>query len=579
MCGICGFYGTNNSKLIQDMVQVMKHRGPDANGFIENDNCTLGHVRLSIIDLSNNANQPMVNFESSVILSYNGEIYNYKEVRKTLESKGVIFRTHSDTEVILNAYIEYGEYFVEKLDGMFAIAIYNKIEDTLYLYRDRFGKKPLLYFTKQDKLFFASELKALLYSKDCPTTISEDAFFSYLTFRYSLSSEFIIEGIHKLPPASYLKKVSGKEVQIINYWQLIAHPYPHSDGTDEEIIRELFFESVKKRLVADVPIGVLLSGGVDSSAIAVTMSRMVEQPIKTFTVGFGAPDDEFPFARQIAQQENTEHIELTINLNNILDELSDIVWFMDEPYADGGGIATYFVARKLKEYNIKVVLVGEGGDEVFGGYIEHKMGAGFFNYVPEAIKKWLYFYLNSFAPQIIRKKGVKKVDHFFNSSEKELCSNDFLCKMTNFERHSLLPNGLLMKVDRMTMAFGIEARTPFLDEDLLRYVVSLSPDKRLGKKIFKQSMVNYLPSSILTRKKQGFKVPFETWLNSGLKDYAREIIFDYNGHSVEILGNDFIEEFFKPAKMYFQRITNNAIIGRLLIFELWRLSLFNKNRK
>jgi asparagine synthase (glutamine-hydrolysing) len=505
----------------------MKHRGPDANGVIENDSCTLGHVRLSIIDLSSDANQPMVDSKNSVVLSYNGEIYNYKEIRKVLELKGIIFRTHSDTEVILNAYIEYGERFVEKLDGMFAIAIYDKLEDTLHLYRDQFGKKPLLYFTKQDKLFFASELKALLYSKDCPTTISEDAFFSYLTFQYSLTSEFIIDGIHKLPPASYLKKMSGKPVQIINYWKLLDHPCPHGGGTDAEIISELFFKSVKKRLIADVPIGVLLSGGVDSSAIAVAMSRMSTQPIKTFTAGFGAYDDEFPFARQIAQQENTEHIELTINLNDILDELPNIVWFMDEPLADGGGIATYFVARKLKEY-IKVVLVGEGGDELFGGYSWHKMGYGFFNYVPEAIKKWLYFYLNSFAPQIIRKQGVKKVNYFFNSFEKELCSNDFLCKMTNFERHSLLPNSLLMKVDRMTMAFGIEARVPFLDEDLLRYVISIPPNNRLGKKIFKQSMVNYLPASILNRKKQGFRMPFETWLNTGLKDHARENYFLFN---------------------------------------------------
>ncbi len=571
MCGICGFVGPRDNQRLKKMTNIMRHRGPDAIGFHEADKCSLGHVRLSVIDLSNSSSQPMVHNDTQVAISYNGEIYNFKELRAELKSAGIGFVSDGDTEVVLQAYLFWGESFVSKLDGMFAIAIWDPRTDTLLLFRDRFGKKPLFYFHHKDGVVFGSEIKSILSSGLVPKSVNESAYFTYLSLQYCLDSEGIIQGLEKLAPASCVKfKVSNhtvSEPEVTTYWQLADHPTPELSGNKTEDLLHLLRNSVKKRLLSDVDLGVLLSGGIDSSAVSVLMAEETNVPINTFTIGFGSEDDEFPYARMVASQIGSKHQELEISLEDILENLPKIVWYLDEPLADGGGIATYFAARELKKH-ISVVLVGEGGDELFGGYSWHKLGTGVQKFIPEQLRRSLYFYLNSFAPPYIFNEAKREIYDLFEL-EPEETEGDFFKKMTNFERLNLLPNSLLMKVDRMTMAHGVEARIPFLDEDLLKFVTQLEGRERSGKRILKQALSGLIPQQILSRKKQGLRMPFTSWYKEELTQQCRELLLDENAYARRIFSTEQLENLFKPAHIPFARYRNEATIWRMTLFEYW----------
>jgi len=391
MCGICGILSPEpvDEGLLRSMCDVLKHRGPDEEGYYTDydtgGGIGLGHRRLSIIDLED-GRQPIYNEDKSVWIVYNGESYNFQELRPELESKGHRFYTHTDTEVIVHLYEEYGVDCLNHLRGMFAFAIWDVKRKRLFLARDRAGQKPLVYTRCRDKFIFASEIKSILKNKDVERQVDPYSLDLYLNYQYAPAPRTIFKGINKLPPAHYLIYEKGK-VTVERYWDLSFEPKLKISKKEAqgEIIR-LLEESTKLRLVSDVPLGVFLSGGVDSSAIVAMMARLGVNPIKTFSIGFQESEfNELEYARVIAEQFKTEHKEFIVKPDAI-EVLPKLIWHYNEPFADSSAIPTYYVAKMTSEY-VKVVLNGDGGDESFGGYERYagmKMGAVFLSFLDAA---------------------------------------------------------------------------------------------------------------------------------------------------------------------------------------------------
>lgn len=542
---------------MEAMAQAISHRGPDDQGFYEDEGASLGHRRLSIIDLTAQGRQPMHNEDSTVWIAVNGEIYNFKRLREELIACGHIFYSHSDSETIVHAYEQYGEDFAAKLDGMFAIALWDTRQKKLILARDRIGIKPLYYAQNNERLLFASEIKAILECEGIKRRLNEDGFRQYLAFQCIITPETMFEGIYKLEPGHILIFQNGQACKK-KYWSLDEE---RARQASADTVKRALFDAVRSHLVSDVPVGVLLSGGLDSSAIVAIMSQLGVSDIETFTVGFGRPDDEFSFARQVADKFNTRHHELTVGHSRIQEVLEKIVWHMDEPLADGGAIATYLAAQKLRE-SVKVVLVGEGGDEALGGYNWHRI-AGFL--LPHQVKKKLYFYLTTFyrgvsgRPHEVFQALFKERDNFFNS-------------MTGFEIENILPNSLLMKVDKMTMAYALEARVPFLDARFLAQAAGLDHREKISafatKKILRKIMAGTLPGEILSRRKHGFILPVSEWLTGELKGFAYDALFSSFNQTDNILGRKAKEKLFEKT-IGLKHIENTSLLWKLLIFELW----------
>jgi len=374
MCGICGIYNLNgrpvDRRLLERMNSSMVHRGPDGEGAFVESNIGLGHRRLSIIDLKS-GDQPMGNEDGSIQVVFNGEIYNFLELKKELETRGHRFRTSSDTETIVHGYEEWGEDFVRKLRGMFAIALWDAKRKKVLLIRDRIGKKPLYYYLDKDRLLFASELKALLEDQDIPKDIDPAALDAYLSFGYVPSPLSIFKVIRKLPPA-HLACYSPSGFSLREYWHLNMESVsaPRSEIEALEELKSLFDEAVHLRLISDVPLGAFLSGGVDSSAMVASMAdAMGTEPIKTASIGFSDKEfDELEYARMVAKQYQTNHTEFVVN-PDALEVLDDIVWHLDEPFADASAIPTYYVSKMARQ-KVTVALSGDGGDETFAGYIQ-----------------------------------------------------------------------------------------------------------------------------------------------------------------------------------------------------------------
>lgn len=562
MCGICGFVNYREDELLKRMTRVLSHRGPDGEGFFISSNVSFGHRRLSIIDLSNKGKQPMFNEDKTVVIVFNGEIFNFQELREKLIKLGHRFRSKTDVETIVHCYEQYGiEKTVSLLRGFFAFALWDSKRKNLFLVRDRIGVKPLYYFQKGQKLFFASEIKAILENEEIKRKINKSAYGQYLVFQASLGEETMFEGIKKVPPATIIAFKEGKIIKT-KYWELRkdSEVSDLSDGEKADRLKDLLLESVKIRLVSDVPLGVLLSGGLDSSAIVALMSKSQTNPIKTFSVGFGEPDDELKYARLVAKRYQTEHEEIIIKPKDIQGVLEKIVWHQDEPLADGGGIATYLTAKEVSKF-VKVVLVGEGGDELFGGYSWYRLGLSCFELLPKKVREKIYFYLTTFNRDRVTKEKLPC-----------LSGDDFLSKMIKFEIENILPNSLCMKVDKMTSAWGLEAREPFLDSKLAEFCYSLPrEDKtslRQGKVLFRKVMSKMLPEEILRRKKHGFLLPTEKWLNGELNEFAKDILLG-KSHAVEIHSRKKIESLFQRKKFFLTEIERASLLWRLLIFELW----------
>lgn len=578
MCGICGKISLNSnsidSQLIYKMAEVLKHRGPDEQGVYIDGNIGLGHRRLSIIDLSNAAHQPMSNEDKTVWIVCNGEIYNFQELRKSLEEKGHKFCSHSDTEVIIHLYENMGTDCVKELRGMFAFAIWDKNKQRLLLVRDRVGKKPLNYAIKNGNLIFASEIKAILQDPQISREVNAEALDLYLTYGYIPAPQTIFSGVKKLPPAHMLIWEKGK-IDIKCYWSLSYQNKSHMD--EEEYctrILDLLTESTRIRMISDVPLGAFLSGGIDSSAVVAIMSRLSRQRVKTFSIGFQEESfNELKYARKIAKLFNTDHHEYIVK-TDALEVLPKLIWHFNEPFADSSAIPTYYLSKMTRQ-EVTVALNGDGGDESFGGYERYAANkiANIYRFIPKIVRKNMIAPFIQNLPETTRKKDfVKNLKRFTSADEfskerryaywmsifynelkadlyseefknrlKDFDSRDYLCSTyrqsdaANFVDSTLfvdtmtyLPGDLLVKMDITSMANSLEARSPFLDHKLMEFAASMPPSLKLRgittKYILKKVFSKILPKEILKRRKQGFGVPVGSWFRNELKGYAYEIL-------------------------------------------------------
>lgn len=574
MCGIAGFVLSGgvagSSALLRSMADVIAHRGPDDEGFLEartgNDIYTVGlaHRRLSIIDL-NSGHQPIGNEDNSVQVVFNGEIYNFQGLREELIARGHRFRTASDTETIVHAYEEYGEACVEHFRGMFAFAIWDSKRERLFLARDRFGKKPLYLHEHDGSLLFASEIKSLLQYPQLDVRVDMTAVNDYLAYRYVPGPSTLFGNIVKLQPGCCAVWENGS----VRKWPYYAPPDCGSiasialpaDPVGDFLGR--LEESVRIRMVSDVPFGAFLSGGIDSSAIVGLMSRHSDYPVKTFSVGFSESEySELQYAATIAQQFGTEHHELTISQNHLMDELPALVRFRDAPVAEPSDIPIYLLSREARK-TVKMVLTGEGSDEFLGGYPKHvfERYAASYQLIPAFLRSGLLEPLVQALPYRFRRAktaihnlgladwqermarwfgalSVKERDALiaFQSAATGDHRNPVTCgqggnsalrKILCFDQTSWLPDNLLERGDRMTMAASLEARMPFMDHELAAFVSSL-PDKlrvhgRTTKWILREAMQQLLPREILERPKVGFRVPVNEWFRGTMKEY----LFDH----------------------------------------------------
>ncbi len=577
MCGIAGFISKEKSapiaeraSLLDKMCRSITHRGPDEQGTIVKDRAALGMRRLAIIDLKS-GQQPIFDCSENLAIVFNGEIYNYQSLKKDLEARGHRFKTNSDTETIVHAYEEFGADCVRHLRGMFAFAIYDFANESLFIARDRVGKKPLFYsLTERGNFVFGSELKVLLEYGEISKEIDLSALDSYLTFGYVPEEFCIFKGVHKLAPGTFLFFKNG-EVTTRQYWDFdySAHSEIKSEAEYIEVLREKIREAVKIRLISEVPLGAFLSGGVDSSSIVGMMSQISDAPVKTFSIGFHEDSfDELKFARIAAKHFGTEHQEFIVT-PDLVEIVDDLVWHFDEPFADSSALPTFMVAKMARDF-VTVVLSGDGGDELFAGYTRYvtdKRRSGLGN-LPRAFRQNLLKPLSQMLPHGAKGKNflyntsldavdryIDSISYFGKLKKSELyskvlrenlngqfgkaeaiyreiagraASENATDKLLYLDSKTYLPSDILTKVDRMTMAVSLEARVPLLDHELIEFVQTIPAQLKLKgnstKYIFKKAMEGIVPDEILYREKQGFGVPIGDWINSQLKDRIHGIL-------------------------------------------------------
>jgi asparagine synthase (glutamine-hydrolysing) len=578
MCGICGALQLGPEKapvepaLIERMTAVLAHRGPDDSGTYLNGRVGLGHRRLSVIDLSRNGRQPMCNEDGSVWVVFNGEIYNFADLKKQhrLEEKGHVFRSATDTEVLLHLYEELGPAMVEKLNGMFAYALWDARRQELHLARDPFGVKPLFYARAAGCFLFGSEIKSLLQDPRVPRRPDLQALHDFLTFAYVPGEQTAFAGIHEVPAGHRMTVDRDGVVTTTRFFDLsFDEDESLSEAKVVERARELMDLAVKRQLVADVPVGVLLSGGMDSSILVALMHRHTSEPIHTYSVGFEDPSfNELPYARQVAEAFGTKHHLVVITPQMVRDLLPKYLGYIDEPYADGSAIPTYFVCE-LARREVVVVLSGEGGDEASAGYETHAAykAARWFGRVPRWARRGLLaplvnclpvshkklsleFRLKRFlggldlpphhahlwwrivltesqklqlyTPAVLEQLTPEAPERHFAEVFGRSGARDVLNRLLHIDASVFLPDDLMIKNDRMSMAHSLEARVPMTDPELTEFM-SRVPARlklpRLRKKhIMRRAMAGILPKSILNKKKVGLEMPYSRWLKDELKD-------------------------------------------------------------
>lgn len=580
MCGICGKLVFDRGavvprSLVKAMADTIQHRGPDDEGYYVSGEIGLGFRRLSIIDL-NSGHQPISNEDETVWIVFNGEIYNYQELQRELLAKGHIFKTKTDTEVIVHLYEEYGTACVEKLRGMFGFAIWDGREKVLFLARDRVGIKPLYYRLTDHSLVFASEIKALLADPEVKREIRPSMIDRFLKFYFLPGEETLFRDIHKLAPGSYML-VKGNQPTIRQYWDLHFSPSVLSLRDAETQLSNLMDEAVRLHMLSDVPVGFLLSGGFDSTTLLSIAAGMTDRPISSFTVGFSGPGvvDERPYAKLAARKFRSEHHEMTISAKDFEAFLPEYVWHMEEPVCEPPAIAMYYVS-KLAKSSVKVLISGEGGDEAFAGYSRYRnllwlerlkslskpingvLSAGFLalNQLVRSEKAAKYASLLGVPFETYYYGGgASSTSCVLNQNLNSLYTKDFACcvdsessatvvkkyprngaasdrvnKMLYVDTKTWLVDDLLLKADKMTMANSIELRVPFLDHKLLEFAASLPGNYKVRgfktKYIARRVFGNQVPREILERKKAGFPVPYDSWLRKDLKGWLRDILLD-----------------------------------------------------
>ncbi len=599
MCGIVGF-NWSDGHLLRKMMDTFQHRGPDESGQFIDAFISLGHQRLKIIDLES-GRQPIHNEDGTVHVIFNGEIYNFQQVRETLERKGHKFSTHTDTEVIVHAYEEDGIECVQQFNGMFAFALYDSIKKVLVLARDRIGVKPLYYFFDGRKFIFASEIKAILADSTIPREIDNTAFLEYFSFRYNPGDHTLFRGIKKILPGHMLVFRNGL-IEKKQYWNIFENRFNESEDYLIQKLKTLLSDSVESRLVSDVPLGVFLSGGLDSASIVAVMNEK-SRDIKTFSVGFeSAEDSELPYARQIAEEFGTDHHEFLME-DHHLSLLPKMVWHLDEPIGDAATLPTLVISEKAKKY-VTVILAGEGGDEVFAGYNNQRIMMQTARFDPriKILKKiisqlnkviplesnWYriisvlsadtieqqYFVLNSlFNSQELVQLGIEgrepDVSAFFPRQQM-----DCLNMLQYYGFKTWLPNDFCMKADKMTMAYGVEERAPFLDYNLVNFGFSLPHQFKInhgtGKFLLKKAMKSLLPKKIIYRKKHGYNAPMDAWFKGRLKE-TLESIFDEKEHTFYDTAyvSNLLDKFQHSGTNYSMNFFNAQKLWSVLMFEIW----------
>lgn len=617
MCGIAGYLNLqqpSDQALIERMTRILRHRGPDGEGYHLDGSLALGHRRLSIIDLAG-GKQPMSDDSGRYWITFNGEIYNFPRLREQLMKHGHRFATRSDTETILAAYKQYGENCVDHLRGMFAFAIWDARDKSLFLARDRVGKKPLYYHFSGTGFVFASEIKAILQYPGIERAIDHSALADYLQLQYVPFPKTIFRSIHKLPPGFTLRvtmEADGLRLTERKYWDLRYEPdYARSEGQWCELLREKFDEAVRIRMISEVPLGAFLSGGVDSSAVVAFMAKSQSAPVKTFSIGFKEEDfSELQYARQIAEQFGTDHHEYVVE-PDAMEMLPKLAWEFDEPFADSSAVPTYYVSKLAREH-VTVILSGDGGDETFAGYGRYPWATDMakYDFIPPSARRILFGWPSALLPDGVRGKGMLRhlskdpfgryagqvsqgdpsyfnglfSDSFKSSLDEQstgdrflrefydACnSSDYLTRIQYLDTKTYLAEDILTKVDRASMLCSLETRAPLLDHELLELAARIPSSLKLKngttKYIMKKSLEGILPDNILYRKKMGFGVPLVHWFKDDLVDYSRDILFStearqrgfFNMHQIEKL----LDQHQKTGRDLSPRIWG------LLFFEHW----------
>lgn len=621
MCGITGIFATNASApadipaTIDRMVRVIGHRGPDGQGTWVGSGIALGHARLSIIDLTAAGRQPMSNGDGSIQIVFNGEIYNFVELRAELSERGYHFKSHTDTEVVLNGYHCWGEQVFERLRGMFAVALWDRRHEKLVLARDRIGKKPLFYAWHGGVLLFGSEVKAILAWPGFRREPEYEALHHYLTLQYIPAPWSAFKGVKKFPNASYMVVTREGQTTTTKYWALPAPSHARHRPLPElkEELLALLDDAVRLRMIADVPLGAFLSGGVDSSAVVALMARHSSGRVKTFCIGFDeASYDERTYARTVAERYDTDHHVMVVRPKATA-ILPLLTWHYNEPFADPSAIPTYYVAQMARQY-VTVVLNGDGGDESFLGYGRYSqcLESEWINSLPPPLRQLASRLVRSIPPDVDRYR-VLRVARRWLSYVSEQSSRRYAPSMAYFydhdkvagydyhlrpfladssldllepyfrqstsyvggaawaDIHTYLPDDLLVKVDIASMAHGLEARSPLLDHTLMEWAARIPSTQKMEggvtKSILKSALEPFLPNDILYRPKMGFGVPIDEWLKGELKEFAHDILLSPHARQRGLITPAYVEsmldEHCSGIRLHHTRL------WALLMLELW----------
>ena len=619
MCGICGGWSKESNgitkSILKKMCSAIRYRGPDDVGYHVDDHFAFGMRRLSIIDLQG-GHQPIHNEDGTIWVVFNGEIYNFEKVKKVLESKGHKFYTNTDTEVIVHAYEEYGVECLSKFNGMFAFAIFDSNKNQYFLARDRLGIKPLYYYFKDGKFLFGSEIKSILVDSSVERLVDRKALYYYVGYDYVPAPDTIFENIAKVPAGHYLV-FDGKSTIVERYWDITDFSYTRNDaGYYSKKLRGLLEDSVKLRLVSDVPVGAFLSGGLDSSAIVALMTKMLDKPVKTFSVGFEEETfNECDYARKVSDYLNTDHYEMVCGADLVKD-VEEMTKYFDEPLSNISSLPL-FLLSKLARKHVTITLAGEGADELFGGYdryIASKIDR-YYRLFPGYFRGKFKCLVDFLPPQSRRNGFVNSLRKFVDgasldvrwhhvrwqvvprvSEDRQLFSSDFLKGIKNvdvFEPitkyydvcdsksdmvreqyvdiNSYLVDNILVKSDRTSMANSLELRVPFLDHNIVEFSAKVPPNMRMAnftkKYVLRKAVVDLLPREIVYRKKQGLMTPIDSWMTNELQSYIVDVLTDAEIYRRGIIRKDYVDMLLKQHLG--GRCNNGTRLWTLLNLELW----------
>ncbi len=581
MCGIFGFTGAGDEILMRAMAAVLNHRGPDHEGIYSDESVSLGNRRLSIIDVAG-GDQPLFDESGDVIAVYNGEIYNYLPLRDELERRGHRFATDSDGEVICHLYEEHGPDLVTRLSGMFALALWDRSRRRLVLARDRLGIKPLFWSQVGGRFFFASEIKAFFQAPDFIRDVDRAALDALITLRYVPGSRTLFRGVRSFPPGHVGVWTAEGGLALDRYWGAsVKGERRESVPRLVDEFCDLFSRTVESHLMSDVPLGATLSGGLDSSLVVALMSRVMDRPAKTYSIGFGGSGDERVFARLVADHCGTDHTEFSESVEYFSENLPRLLWHAEEP-ASGALFPTLFLARRASEH-VKVMLVGEGADEIFGGYVRFKTAAGPLGWLPGPVGRWAYLKgVNAITPgekgRLMApawrgpEDGPNLLDERFNGSFSRFGARrreDLLA----FEQADQLPNYHLSRVDRLTMAYSVEARVPYLDHRVVEFVNTVPVRYKLRgfteKYLLRLAASRYLPRKIVDRRKKGMSTPVEAWYGRGLKELAGEILIEAARKRRGYFQGAYLRRLFSRAGGRHLFVNETDKLNLLMMIEYW----------